>query len=180
MKLAGAKDKLLDTLHELSTIKVKLSEQVSSLRFCVLEMELHKLADYTGKIMDALERFNIDMPDYSKFFSAFQALFSQLRDLQTLNTQAADRFMNHIKMGYYSTDIENVSLIKQSLIFPESSINILDPCCGCGLTLQKLAEGINAQTYGVELDEIRMEEARKRLYRIGKGSPPGCEGIEKW
>jgi len=170
LEAAGAKDKLPDMLHELSMMKEKLSEQISSLRFCVLELELPKVADFTGKIMDALERFDIHVPDYSKFFNAFQVLFNQFKDLQALDTQAAGRFMNHIKMGYYPTDIENVSLIKQSLVFPENSINILDPCCGCGLALQKVAEGMNVLTYGVELDEIRVEEARKRLYRIGKGS----------
>ena len=50
--------------------------------------------------MDALEQFDIHVPDYSKFFSAFQALFNQFKDLQALDTQAAGRFMNHIKMGY--------------------------------------------------------------------------------
>lgn len=170
LEAIGVNDKLPDMLHELSSVKAKLSEQISSLRFCVLELELPKVTDFTGKIMDALERFDIHVSDYSKFFSAFQVLFNQFKDLQTLNTQAAGRFMNYIKMGYFPTDLENLSLIKQSLAFPESSVNILDPCCGCGLALQKLTEGMNVLAYGVELDEIRVEEARKRLYRIGKGS----------
>lgn len=170
LETTGVTDKLSDMLHELSSMKVKLSEQVSSLRFCVLELELPEVADFTGKIIDALERFDIHVPDYSKFFSAFQVLFNRIKDLQALDTQAAGRFMNHIKMGYYPTDLENISLIKRSLVFPENTINILDPCCGCGLALQKLAEGMKVLTYGVELDEIRVEEARKRLYRIGKGS----------
>lgn len=170
LEASGIKDKLPDLLQELSFMKSRLTEQVSSLRFCVLELELPEVADFTGKIMDALERFDIHVPDYSKFHSAFQTLLKQFKDLQALDTQAAGRLMNHIKMGYYPTDLQNVSLIKRSLKFPENRINLLDPCCGCGLALQKLAEGINGLTYGVELDEIRSEEARKRLHRIGKGS----------
>lgn len=53
-------------------------------------------------------------------------------------TTDAGRFMNHIKMGYSPTDLENVSLIKQSLVFPESPVNILDPCCGCDFNAFRL------------------------------------------
>ena len=71
LEATGANDKLSDMLNELSSMKIKLSEQVSSLHFCVLELELPKVADFTGKIMDALERFDIHVPDYSKSFNAF-------------------------------------------------------------------------------------------------------------
>lgn len=124
----GTMDRLADLLHELIFMKTKLVEQVTSLRFCVLELELSKLTVFTGKIMDTLEKFDIHGADYSKFFSAFHSLLNEFKDIQAIDSQAAGRFMNHIKMGYYPTDLENVGHIKRSLLFPESSINILDPC----------------------------------------------------
>ena len=78
--------------------------------------------------------------------------------------------MNRVRMGYYPTDLEHVQMIRKAVIFPESAVNILDPCCGEGLALETLADGEKAVTYGVELDEIRAEEAQNHLKRIGFGS----------
>lgn len=78
--------------------------------------------------------------------------------------------MNNVKMGYYPTEPEHIKMIKNSLKFPETSINILDPCCGCGLALNILARNENAVTYGVEIDEARARDAETRLNRVGFGS----------
>ena len=61
-------------------------------------------------------------------------------------------------------------MIKKAVIFPESAVNILDPCCGEGLALETLADEEKAVTYGVELDEVRAEEAQNHLKRVGFGS----------
>ena len=51
------------------------------------------------------------------------------------------------------------------------TIRILDPCCGAGHALQRLAErldrpnALSIETYGVELHRDRAEEAEKRLHR---------------
>ncbi len=51
------------------------------------------------------------------------------------------------------------------------TLRILDPCCGAGEALYRLAEGLNRsnavsiETYGVELHRDRAEEAEKRLDR---------------
>ena len=78
--------------------------------------------------------------------------------------------MNNVRKGYYPTDIAHVKMIKSALKFPESSINILDPCCGEGLALEVLAMGNECVTYGTEIDEARGHEAEKRLDRVGFGS----------
>jgi len=60
--------------------------------------------------------------------------------------------------------------------FPEGvTLNLLDPCCGCGLALRFLAQGITdngngCRTYGIELDNHRAEEALTRIDRVGFGS----------
>ena len=89
---------------------------------------------------------------------------------ETVNTSLIGHLMNNVKMGYYPTDIAHVKLMQNALKFPESRVNLLDPCCGCGLALEALASKANAVTYGTEIDESRGAEAETRLDRVGFGS----------
>lgn len=73
-------------------------------------------------------------------------------------------------MGYFPTDLSHVEKIKNAMIFPTETVNLIDPCCGEGLALQAFSNGENAKTYGIELDEVRGEEAQNRLFRVGFGS----------
>jgi len=77
------------------------------------------------------------------------------------------RLTARIKMGYYPTPLSVIERIKSFIGFPENA-SILDPCCGEGQALQRLAEGTNAKTYGVELDEHRAEEASTILDHVLK------------
>lgn len=79
--------------------------------------------------------------------------------------------MSAVKMGYYPTDIEHVKYLEQGIEFPEDiTVNLFDPCCGCGLALRTLAGENNCLTYGVELDKHRAEEALTRLNRVAFGT----------
>ena len=82
------------------------------------------------------------------------------------------------KGGYYPTPERVVDLIADLIHTPtgyyyrdRESLRILDPCCGAGDALQRLAErldrpnAIPIETYGVELHRDRAEEAEKRLHR---------------
>jgi predicted RNA methylase len=73
------------------------------------------------------------------------------------------------KGGFYPTPPEEVALICSRLKAenPEAEINILDPCCGEGVTLEKVAKalGTRVTTYGIELEETRAQAAKKRLNR---------------
>ena len=88
------------------------------------------------------------------------------------------RLAAQAKGGYYPTPERVVDLIAELIHTPSSyhnrgreTIRILDPCCGGGDALQRLAEGLDRpnalpiETYGVELHRDRAEEAEKRLYR---------------
>ena len=79
---------------------------------------------------------------------------------------------------YYPTPERVVDLIAELIHTPSGSyhrgretIRILDPCCGAGDALQRLAENldrpnsISIETYGVELHRDRAEEAEKVLHR---------------
>ena len=82
------------------------------------------------------------------------------------------------KGGYYPTPERVVDLIADLIHTPtghyyrdRETLRILDPCCGAGDALQRLAErldrpnAIPIETYGVELHRDRAEEAEKRLNR---------------
>ena len=81
------------------------------------------------------------------------------------------------KGGYYPTPERVVDLIADLIHTPtgyyyrdRETLRILDPCCGAGDALQRLAErldrpnAIPIETYGVELHRDRAEEAEKRLH----------------
>jgi len=135
-----------------------------------MELELDTIARYSGKVIDALERFDIKYPDYSKFGDAIDSLLKSVRERTNIDAGAAGRLMNMVKMDYFPTDLNNVRYIKRAIEFPDRRINVIDCCVGCGLAVHELVKGENADTYGIELDETRAEQARKLLTRTGKGS----------
>ena len=88
------------------------------------------------------------------------------------------RLAAQAKGGYYPTPDRVVDLIAELIHTPNGNyyrnaetIRILDPCCGAGDALQRLAErldrpnAIPIETYGVELHRDRSEEAEKVLHR---------------
>ena len=88
------------------------------------------------------------------------------------------RLAAQAKGGYYPTPERVVDLIADLIHTPSGyyyrereTVRILDPCCGAGDALQRLAERIDRpnsmpiETYGVELHRDRADEAEKRLHR---------------
>ena len=82
-----------------------------------------------------------------------------------MNAKTIARLMNQVRMGYYPTDLENISHILRGIRFPAGVItNVFDPCCGCGKALRQIAQGNNCFAYGVELDDLTGRIA-KQLYQ---------------
>ena len=88
------------------------------------------------------------------------------------------RLAAQAKGGYYPTPERVVDLIAELIHTPSGyyhrareTIRILDPCCGAGDALQRLAENLDRpnsmsiETYGVELHKDRAEKAENRLHR---------------
>ena len=88
------------------------------------------------------------------------------------------RLAAQAKGGYYPTPDGVVDLIAELIHTPNGNyyrnmetLRILDPCCGAGDALYRLAEGLNRpnavsiETYGVELHRDRAVEAERRLDR---------------
>ena len=87
------------------------------------------------------------------------------------------RLSAQAKGGYYPTPPRVVDLLAQLIDSPAAygrpgqTLRVLDPCCGGGDALAKLADGLRrtnslpVETYGVELHRDRAEEARELLDR---------------
>ncbi len=77
------------------------------------------------------------------------------------------RLEGQTKMGYYPTPGATLSLIPSWLSVPDTGRlrRYLDPCCGKGEALAHIANG-DADTYGIELSDVRAKEAEDALGRV--------------
>ena len=160
-----------DTYTELDRTRGHLTEQLSKSELFLLEMEEYPLARAADQLRRGLAGFNLMSMGYKPIYEALGKFTASFPTGQKTSAAIVGRLMNNIKLGYYPTDPDNISLILRGIQFPEGvTTNLFDPCCGCGKALRQLARGNNCYAYGVELDESRAEEAQTRLHRVGFGS----------
>jgi len=84
------------------------------------------------------------------------------------------RLYGRQKMGYYPTPDTVTEIILSCLnVCDKGNIfRLLDPCCGEGRALSRLAQGLSeisgkrVETYGIELDSIRYSQAKSRLTKV--------------
>ena len=175
-KYANDKVKAREIYNDLQNQRNKLCDTFETAALSLLEMELPELADYAVKLSQSVKAFNLMTLDYGKLCSALSGYLSKLpvTDESEGNTTSAavlGRMMNNVKMGYYPTESAHINMLRHGIEFPEGvSVNLFDPCCGCGLALRALAQDKSCQTYGIELDRYRAEESLTRLNRVGFGS----------
>ncbi len=167
---AGRKDQAFEIYRVLERQRNALVEQVRSTRPFLLELE-HPLAGTAEVLAKQVAAFQLMTKDYSKLTSALTQFAGALPRNETANAAVVGRLMNNIRMGYYPTDLDHVALITRGIAFPQGvTTNLLDPCCGTGAALRKMAMGNNCFCYGVELDRSRAEQAQGQLHRVGFGS----------
>ena len=160
-----------DTYAELERIRAHLVERLTASQLFLLEMEEYPLASAAEQLRRGLAGFQLMSTGYKPVYEALAKFTASFPTGQKTNAAIVGRLMNNIKLGYYPTDPDNISLILRGIHFPEGvTTNLFDPCCGCGRALRQLAQGNNCYAYGVELDESRAEEAQTRLHRVGFGS----------
>lgn len=168
-KFKDNKSKAREIYGDLRQQKEKLLSALNTAALSFLETEQSELADYSVKLSNSVKAFNLTTPDYSKLCTVLSDYLSKFPT--TANAAIIGHLMSNVKMGYYPTDIEHVKHLKESIEFPDDiTVNLFDPCCGCGLALRTLAGENKCLTYGVELDKHRAEEALARLDRVGFGS----------
>ena len=74
------------------------------------------------------------------------------------------RLGSQAKAGFYPTPDSVCEILKSKITF-EDGARLLDPCCGKGITLSRLATA-STPTYGIELSHERASEARTRLNEV--------------
>ena len=70
------------------------------------------------------------------------------------------------KMEYYATPVSVLERVNLTVKFPEGKVMVMDPWCGEGLAVNKLVEGVNVKTYGIELDKRRAEVIKLGLFNF--------------
>ena len=158
------------TFSELKQVKEKLEDTIRQLGLLFGEADMPEESLFCTRLYKSVKDFNLMTPDYTKFMGVLKLLTDKIPKAETANNKVIGHLMNNVKMGYFPTDLEHIKKIKSALVFPETSVNVLDPCCGCGLALEMLCMNENAVTFGIEIDESRGKEAEGRLNRVGFGS----------
>lgn len=160
-----------DAYSQLQQTRKDLVDIFADTRMLLMEVEETQLAAVAGQLQAGLQGFNLMSNTYRPVYGVLRDFAGKLPVEGTANAAVIGRLMNNVKMGYYPTDPDNISLLLRGIQFPEGvTTNLLDPCCGCGKALRQIAQGNNCYAYGVELDESRAEEAQTRLHRVGFGS----------
>lgn len=160
-----------DVYSQLQQTRNDLVSVLADVRLLLMEVEETQLAAMAGQLQTGLRGFSLMSNTYRPVYDVLRDFAGKLPVEGKANAAVIGRLMNNVKMGYYPTDPDNISLILRGIRFPEGvTTNLLDPCCGCGKALRQIAQGNNCYAYGVELDESRAEEAQTRLHRVGFGS----------
>ena len=160
-----------DSLLDLQKTVNRLLEEFPALVLQLNEYGDEELSKTTQRLYSVLKKYNWLTSDYSQLCNALDSFSKSLPTADhNINTAKLAHLMNRARMGYFPTDPSHVERLKEAIAFPEDAANLIDPCCGEGIALQIFSEGTQSRTYGIELDEIRGEEAQKRLYRVGFGS----------
>lgn len=161
-----------DSLVDLRRAVKRLLEEFPALVLRLNEYGDSELSKTTERLYGVLKKFNyIGTSDYSKLCMALESFANGLPTADhNINTAKLAHLMNRARMGYFPTDLSHVKKLKDAIVFPGEPVNLIDPCCGEGIALQAFSKGIHARTYGIEIDEVRGEEAGRRLHRVGFGS----------
>lgn len=161
-----------DSLVDLRRDVKRLLEEFPALVLRLNEYGDSELSKTTERLYGVLKKFNyIGTSDYSKLCMALESFANGLPTADhNINTAKLAHLMNRARMGYFPTDLSHVKMLKDAIVFPGEPVNLIDPCCGEGIALQAFSKGIQARTYGIEIDEVRGEEAGRRLQRVGFGS----------
>lgn len=164
---------MMEALEELKELAERLWRVLLNVIQLLNEAGESSLASKTKRFREILQHYDyLSVDTYEPLCLALKSFITQIMPVNddNINKAKLGRLMNRVMMGYYPTDLDHVELIKRAIAFPDTAVNIFDPCCGEGLALSRLSAGQNAFSYGIEIDSTRAEKAVNRLTRVGFGS----------
>ena len=165
---AGNAEAAQSTYLSLSSGRIGIANGVRSLKPLLLELE-HPAASICEALVDQISSFELMTRDYSKFSGVISRFLDALPSYHTVDASTIGRLMNHVKLGHYPTDLTHVGYLERGIAFPDKTVNLLDPCCGTGDAVLRLALGHDSRCYGIELDEERAGLAEQKLFRVAYG-----------
>lgn len=112
-----------EVYKELEGLWKKLSDNILSLKLLFCEAEMETCSAYADKLYEAVSKFNLLTPDYTKFIEAFKPLIASIPDNQTTDSGGIVRFMNNVRMGYYPTDTRACKVYKEQSCVPGGQAN---------------------------------------------------------
>lgn len=124
----------------LEYFRKQLAEQLMESQLILLETEAYKLASMAGQLCRGMSGFNLMSTGYKPIYEVLSRFAAAFPTGQKTNAAVVGRLMNNIKLGYYPTDPDNISLMLRGIRFPDGvTTNLLDPCCGCGMMKSSIA-----------------------------------------
>ena len=94
-----------ETYSELEACKKKLLETIRNLRLLFSESDMQDNAIFCGKLYTAVKQFQLLTLDYRKLTAAIKSVQDRIPQNETTNAAVIGRLMNHVKMGYFPTDV---------------------------------------------------------------------------
>ena len=165
---AGNAEAAQSAYLSLSSGRIGIANGVRSLKPLLLELE-HPAASICEALVNQISSFELMTRDYSKFSGGISRFLDALPSFHTVDASTIGRLMNHVKLGHYPTDLTHVGYLERGIVFPDKTVNLLDPCCGTGDAVLRLALGHDSRCYGIELDEERAGLAEQKLFRVAYG-----------
>lgn len=108
-----------DTYTELEQIRRNLTEQITAAQLFLLELEEYKLASMAGQLCRGISGFNLMSTGYKPIYEVLSKFAAAFPTGQKTNAAVVGRLMNNIKLGYYPTDPDNISLMLRAIRFPD-------------------------------------------------------------
>ena len=110
---------------ELQKTRDALVAELGDAQRNLLELEESALAQKTGQLQAGLRRFDLMSRAYKPVYEVLTGFAKALPQTDTVNAAVIGRLMNHVRMGYYPTDPENITHILRGIAFPEGVRRLL-------------------------------------------------------
>lgn len=116
------------TYETLEYFRKQLAEQLMESQLFLLETEAYKLASMAGQLRQGVSGFNLMSTGYKPIYEVLSKFTAAFPTGQKTNAAVVGRLMNNIKLGYYPTDPDNISLMLRGIRFPDGvTTNLFDP-----------------------------------------------------
>ena len=95
-----------------------MAQAIGDARLLLMEAEEYQNAKTAAMLQAGLLRFDLMSNVYRPVYDAIQDFIKKFPVDGTANAAVIGRLMNNVRLGYYPTDPDNISLILRGIQFP--------------------------------------------------------------